>query len=164
MVAGPKQKARRTQKPAAPSATNSPTDKKDQTMNDIFSRPTQINRQAWLDLAERCMNEEGPGKEIEQTLLLASGWEHLGIEDDDAWVRIAGDDFEYEPPRLAYSVDAITALIERELPGSKWAVWTTPQGAYGELYPSRTSPIRAATPARALCAAFCRAMAEKSDA
>jgi hypothetical protein len=76
------------------------------------------------------------------------------------------------------SLDAITALTERELPDYHWRIqggrkdtgWTQMSGdprAYIKAKASRLAAHtdgkdgEAATPALALCAAFCRAMAEK---
>jgi hypothetical protein len=67
-------------------------------------------------------------------------------------------------PRYTASLDAITKLIEREFPNS---VWTARRnyalGAKAAIDPTLASAIYAdaETPALALCAVFCRAMAER---
>ena len=75
-------------------------------------------------------------------------------------------------PLLTASLDAITALIEREFPNSKWAARRLEIGAKAMLDPipakDKIDPALktaiyadAETPALALCAVFCRAMAER---
>jgi hypothetical protein len=65
-------------------------------------------------------------------------------------------------PRFTDSLDAITALVERELPGMTGIIPLTSDGE-AWLWPRGGNPkgwrCRANTPALALCAAFCRAMA-----
>ncbi len=76
-------------------------------------------------------------------------------------------------PRYTDSLDTITDLIEREFPNSKWAARRLEIGAKAMLDPIpakdkiETWQVRTAiyadaeTPALALCAVFCRAMAER---
>jgi hypothetical protein len=66
--------------------------------------------------------------------------------------------------RYTDSLDAITALIERELPGRLWTARRLEIGAKAAIDPTLATAIYAdaETPALALCAAFCRAMAERA--
>jgi hypothetical protein len=75
-------------------------------------------------------------------------------------------------PRYTGSLDIITALIERKFPDSKWAALRREIGTKAMLDPipakDKIDPaLRTAiyadaeTPALALCAVFCRAMAER---
>jgi len=104
------------------------------------------NKAEWLALAERCEAATGPDKLLDMAIRFALG----------APVR---------PWNYTASLDAITALIERELPEVQWLCRTDTLGGFGNLYrrrnPDRSWPCFAFTPALALCAAFCRAMAEK---
>jgi hypothetical protein len=66
-------------------------------------------------------------------------------------------------PPLTASLDAITALIEREFPDRLWTVLRFAFGAKAAIDPTLGTVIfaDAETPALALCAVFCRAMAER---
>lgn len=71
-------------------------------------------------------------------------------------------------PRLTASIDAITALIERELPDHSWLrKGETYMTVYRRPADDKTwathIDVPGSTPALALCAAFCRAMAEKTE-
>lgn len=128
----------------------------------------------WLELARRCEQATGADQSTDETIATALGWEFVGIAGDGAWVIGRGDAMKalFAVPEFTTSLDAITALIERELP-SAW-VWTLGQNVhhrtwgasinnlneYGEPYSVCWGQSRY-SPALALCAAFCRAMAEK---
>lgn len=116
-----------------------------------------MTRDEWLKLAERCEQHDvkDPVKlwGLSIAILDACGmsWKGLG------------------PANVAKSLDAITALIEQELPewqpssarriggdGSRWAgSWLV------HVSKDVTDEGKGATEALARCAAFCRAMAEK---
>ena len=108
----------------------------------------------WVRLAERCEQAMGPDRDIERCMcsLIPEGFQTL--------------------PNAGFtsSLDAITALIDRELPG--WRVrWHTDGDGVHEAFledkgdfdaiDARHTETFAASPALALCAAFCRAMNEK---
>lgn len=109
-------------------------------------------RETWLDLAARCEAAKGPDREIDGALREAAG-------------------FPVKPWGYTESLDAITALIGRELPGGSWFVGsgrTRPDEPLGgarifadEAGDKCIGEAECATPALALCAAFCRAMAAK---
>lgn len=104
----------------------------------------------WLALAERCEGATGSDRDIERCMgsLLPEGFQMI--------------------PYFGFtsSLDAITSLIEREMPDAGWS-------AHNEYYDVIEGRIMrrgqdtimrySATPALALCAAFCRAMAEKAE-
>ena len=107
----------------------------------------------WLALAERCGKAIGPDRKIEEVIFVA-----LGRLPYSPWI---GD--------ITASLDAITALIERVLPGMRWLCRSDVKGGTGIVYPKPIAGLSAATPtwaadaatpALALCAAFCRAMAQ----
>jgi len=104
----------------------------------------------WLALAERCEKATVPDDRlsfaIDQLLFaprLIRGFKALA-------------------PYTA-SLDAITALIWKELTPVSVDLQTVSRAAYATIWGTgtRTDICRADTPALALCAAFCRAMAEK---
>lgn len=98
----------------------------------------------WLELARRCEQATGADRELDREISKAVG-------DGPSLTPYTG------------SLDCITALIERELPGRLWAAWRHETGAKAALDPTLTAAVYAdaETPALALCAAFCRAMAER---
>jgi len=106
----------------------------------------------WIALAERCEGATEPDREIERCMCSL-------IPDGFQTIPFSG---------FTSSLDAITALIEGELPEMRWLCRTDTLGGFGNLYrrqnPDRSWPCFAFTPALALCAAFCRAMAEKVTA
>ena len=126
-------------------------------MDSVFSRSTQPDRQTWLALAERCEKATGPDREVDLDLVssvIGKRWPHTM-----ATVASYTD-----------SLDAITALIERELPGWRWKAgraefhcWATIYGGAGEGPVFSAVSVQGCA-ALALCAAFCRAMAEKASA
>jgi hypothetical protein len=107
----------------------------------------------WLALAERCET--------------ATGIDYL--IDVDICASSPGGLAQLPGVWITASLDAITALIERELPRAAWRAVRPlddrkPQGSIqrrGETFFDIWVDAEAATPALALCAAFCRAMAEK---
>ena len=115
----------------------------------------------WIALAERCEKAMEPDREIDWCI-------HAAILNWPAEIkpRQPGD------AEYTASLDAITALIERELPGLGWRIAGQDEHG-GKPYAQIRWPIQnqiwrqeiahAATPALALCAAFCRAMAEKAE-
>lgn len=151
----------------------------------------------WLALAERIEKATEPNREIDARISVAVGavvmhfsgvigkwafWttpvgpsqcaslSNVSGNEDDAFRALS----EYTiAPRYTASLDAITALIEREFPNSKWAVLRRENGTKAMLDPIpakdkiETWQVRTAiyadaeTPALALCAVFCRAMAER---
>ena len=111
----------------------------------------------WLALAGRCEKATGPDRDIERCMA--------------AYIP---DGFQTMPNGgFTESLDVITALIERELPGGSWFVGKgrtrleEPLGGArifaDEAGDNCIGEGEAATPALALCAAFCRAMAERSE-
>lgn len=118
-----------------------------------------MDRAEWLALAERCEMATGPNYALEQDIALAGSF----------------GDSALKPPAITASLDAIVNMIERELPGWSWHAGNTKDGrGYGSVVdPEPTSPSweeqgyvvdsKAATPALALCVAFCLAMSEKVD-
>jgi hypothetical protein len=103
----------------------------------------------WIALAERCEKATGSDRDIERCMgsLLPEGFQMI------PYFGFTG------------SLDAITTLIERELPvcGVRLHIIPTfaPTRAVAQILvpcDNRTDGD-AATPALALCAAFCRAMA-----
>jgi hypothetical protein len=146
----------------------------------------------WLALAERCEKATGPDREIDYRMAYGLGWRfdgyHLArdlpcLSDEQfanlhnlagQWKRPGVVDWPYpgtnhaEPCVWTASLDAITALIERELPGWRWKTgraefhcWATIYGGSGEGSVFSAVSIQGSA-AIALCAAFCRAMAEKA--
>jgi hypothetical protein len=115
----------------------------------------------WLALAEQIEKATGPNREIDARIFVA-----LGRLPFSPWI---GD--------VTHSLDAITALIEREFPGHLWAVlrreivtkaMLDQPTAKDKIATSLTlRQVRTAiyanaeTPALALCTVFCRAMAAR---
>jgi len=136
----------------------------------------------WLALAERCEKATGPDRSIDCWIE-----NYCGIARFDAAYR--GDPgMRVNIRPLTASIDAITALIEWELPGWMWRVQTCGVSSEAWVAPDLNNPLCSpeirADEARwhdyaernevelrpgsnksaiiALCAAFCRAMAEKA--
>jgi hypothetical protein len=148
-----------------------------------------MTREEWLALAERIEKATKPNREIDARISVAVGavvmwfskvtgkWAFwttpvdpnpsaafpnvvLSFNKDDAF-RALG---EYTiAPHYTGSLDAITALIEREFPDRLWTVLRFAFGAKAAIDPTLGTVIfaDAETPALALCAVFCRAMAER---
>ena len=148
----------------------------------------------WVELAERCEKATGPDREIDHEIYKLVGRvslvditylrAHGQLVGHPDFVRVTSDGSigptsgmstgDFILNRYTESLDAITALIDRELPGFYWSaiVRATPLGKHtaegvisnGELFMTgqhRGWNVFAYTPALALCAAFCRAMNEK---
>lgn len=131
----------------------------------------------WAALAERCEAAKGQDCEIDATMY-ALARNHLN---PSAFLESFRREIATKTmvPVYTASLDAITARIEREFPGWGYdfkrrkadespysrgcfaSVWETPSvritSDCGQLRPC-------ASPALALCAAFCRAMAAKGEA
>ncbi len=138
--------------------------------------------QEFLQLAERCEKATGPDREIDFAIGLLSGVYQLA--EPICGERIEGDTTVYVTymhpvynsqwhgpinscvPKLTASLDAITALIERELPGWHWHASTHMRKGVSAINDGSNdwAWITADTPALALCAAFCRAMADHATA
>jgi len=79
-------------------------------------------REQWLELAARCEKAAGPDREISQDLLVLLHPERYAKAENSTIVEnIAGRGlkpvyFPHYPPKFTASLDAITALIEKELP------------------------------------------------
>jgi hypothetical protein len=141
----------------------------------------------WLALAERCEKATGPDRETDGDIAHAAKQfvDYLPRVPDRPWLWaefVEPDDWEcWEAPEYTASLDAITALIAKELPDYHWRIqggrkdtgWTQMSGDPRAYIKAKASRLvahtdgkdgEAATPALALCAAFCRAMAEKVTA
>jgi hypothetical protein len=148
------------------------------------------SKEEWLALAERCEKATGHDREIDADICILANWigptqphqmfqgpainlrrgEDWNSPSDGDWLDwedADGDPWSDCAPRLTASLDAITALIERELPGWDWSTAKSHEHCRANVW--RLSPISrgsfppkhatAATAALAMCAAFCRAMA-----
>jgi hypothetical protein len=126
----------------------------------------------WLALSERCEKAKMADRETDGDIAHAAKQfvDYLPRIPERPWLWaefVAPDDWEcWEAPEYTASLDDITALIERELPDAGWS-------AHNEYYDVIEGRIMrrgqdtimryGATPALALCAAFCRAMAEAAE-
>jgi hypothetical protein len=102
-------------------------------------------REEWLALAEKCAKAEGPSIGLDLDIGLAAG----------VSVSLA-------LPHTA-SLDAITGLVRSHWPMHSVSAYAD-DVAYATVFIRPAMPInshKCATPALALCEAFCRAMAEK---
>lgn len=157
-----------------------------------------MTREEWLALAERIEKATEPNREIDARISVSVGavvmrfskvtgkwafWttpveprqsaalSNVSGNEDDAFRALSEFMF---APRYTGSLDTITALIERELPG--WtlglhsrlkydATFSHAEAGLSRAHISTARPAllaaQAATLALALCAAFCRAMAER---
>ena len=148
----------------------------------------------WVELAERCEQATGPDREIDFKIGFATGWRRDIHDGNDMIIDWEGnmfpDHYGSMLPSVTESLDAITALIERELPGWAWKVgtcsvsddaWLTPdfncpmhgdrlkrELGYDRMKPGDLLDVGidielrpSGRAALALCAAFCRAMNEK---
>jgi hypothetical protein len=126
----------------------------------------------WLALSERCEKATGPDRDIDAEIYDATT-PHLLYAGEYAGKRaVRRSGGAVWLPFFTYSIDDITALIERELPAAAWRAVRPlddrkPQGTIQRRGETGGFNIwvdtEAATPALALCAAFCRAMAEKAE-
>lgn len=102
----------------------------------------------WLEIADACEKATGPSREID--------WElHVSVRYDGC------GSYKGLVPAYTASIDAIAALIEREVPKQGWIVNAVP-GLRCAAKTDAIEYITATSPALALCAAFCRAMHEKT--
>ena len=124
----------------------------------------------WVKLAERCEKAKGPDREIDFKIGFATGWRRYIHDGNDMIIDWEGNMFpDYYGsmlPSVTESLDAITALIERELPGNMRSIRKYPDGeAVAQVWNSQVGETPrqrcCASEALALCAAFCRAMNEK---
>jgi len=150
-----------------------------------------MTRDEWTALAERCEKATGPDREIDVALCIAADapriLTHLlskelrplqkgqwyacgdGYVSHPEWVYLDGAPGKSPAERYTASLDAITALVERELPGCGFVVKSrlTTAKTIARIFLRRWEAVSsdyATTPALALCAAFCRAMASKETA
>jgi hypothetical protein len=124
----------------------------------------------WLELARRCEQATGADdhKTIAETtkaIMRALGYE---LRHGAFFRRNNGGEWFCDGSRIMVSLDAITTLIERELPGALYGsdVFDGRAGAVidGQTRGDMGEHIgSAATEALARCAAFCRAMAERGE-
>jgi hypothetical protein len=128
----------------------------------------------WLALAERAESGEGAGIDLDTDVCVAAKSWPQGFQMSNngmSWQRYNGtcDVFEFwVAPDYTTSLDAVTDLVERMLPGGSWFVGrgrTRPDEPLGgarvfadEAGDDCIGEAEAHTPARALLAAFCRAM------
>lgn len=106
----------------------------------------------WQDLAERCEGAAATNYDLGFQMKKAIGWA------PDVW----------DP---TYHVGATIALVEERMPGHPWGVTravggriTANVGYQPEGKGWHYTVSNAATPALALCAVFCRCMAEREKA
>ena len=139
-----------------------------------------MTKNDWLALWARCNITKGPVKEIDSAIACAVfGW-HEEYVDLDPYGQVpmfvdSNGNGPCIPDRYTESLDSIVALVENQFPLAAWRVMKPLNSVYGGEpgRPQATIQRRAEqffdiwtdtegdTPARALCAAFCRAMAEK---
>jgi hypothetical protein len=136
-----------------------------------------MTRDEWLELATRCEKATGPDRELDGDIAHAAKQfvDYLPRVPERPWLWaefVEPDDWEcWEAPEYTASLDAITALIERELPDAMGNV------QFGKsVFPASGDYVAQLiigepdytaegwTPALALCAAFAKAMAEKEPA
>lgn len=144
-----------------------------------------VTHEEWWTLAERAANASGRDRELDDAIWWPVSADGIAYRDHNgerqrnvAWgLPTAEPDwrplgpYNYAPD-LTASIDAIVALIERELPWVEWtlssrSVYVGPDRDDIETLPCATLVRRdvdedaeAKTPTLALCAAFCRAKAE----
>lgn len=135
-----------------------------------------MTRDEWLDLAKRCEEAKGADREIDVEIALAIDLHPPGLEKlrniihlwgtvsafvadltvINAWTRAL--------PKYTDSLDALAGLAKTVLPGCTWHI-SNPDGfGRASLWGEDDVVARglAASPPLALCAAFCRAMAERT--
>jgi hypothetical protein len=125
-----------------------------------------VTKEEWLTLAERCEKATGPDRDIDAEIYDATT-HHLLYAGEYAGKRaVRRSGGAVWLPFFTYSIDDITALIEREMPKAMGSVqfgesvFPASGGYVAQLIigePDYTCEGR--TPALALCAAFCRAKA-----
>ena len=137
-------------------------------------------RAEWLALAEKCANAKGSERErreIAGDMAIAAGTLPSGFDIDRRGADLGEhlsfrDRFrtsygkEWEAPDVAHSLDAIVWLIVKRWPVYSMANYGK-DGAYGAIFVAPNKPVnspKCASPALALCTAFCLAMAETCEA
>ena len=124
-----------------------------------------MNRDEWTALAERCEKATGPDREIDIWIENYCGIARF--RESHPWrASIDGQGVRSNVRPLTAS-HAVTALIERELPEYSWRLHKGQRYITAELWLSGDCDghrwaLDAATPALALCAAFCRAKAARA--
>jgi hypothetical protein len=138
-----------------------------------------MTRDEWLELSARCEKATGPNREIDAAIMAALGGFRVTAESQavSIWeMRKAATARAHGPMvlgNLSSSLDAITALIERELPEAEFNSTGKVQGdgvgglkryAYAWLVigPRQYGGVVVASEALGRCATFCRAMAERT--
>lgn len=119
---------------------------------------TMTTRATWLSIAERCEAAKGADREIDAAIMraLSGSREH--------WHEVAGTFMTDDTcPHVTASIDAITALIERELPDSLPMSRKTSAMSYDAvLQPASRWVVTARTEPLARAAALARAMAARA--
>lgn len=111
------------------------------------------------EILARVEKATGPDREIDAALAIVFGWTHeVNIEEDFECWRDTNGKAAYLP-RLTDSIDAITRLIERQLPGwhiasgtvgeqdTPWACLTEPDGEFRDFAAHHVSEALARTEA-----------------
>ena len=126
---------------------------------------------AWLWLAERCMNAAEPNREIDGDIA------HLARQAPEGFNRATGIAWQWggfpngeleiwDAPEYTGSIDATAKLIEHQFALGCWSITSTLHDKpCGEIWRAGDELVvkeRAKTGALALCAAFCKAKAELS--
>jgi hypothetical protein len=135
----------------------------------------------WEKLAQRCEKARGPDRGLDALIFILADDRPEWARNDDRKLIAApvkwSDQLEIslgkhgprlEAPYYTGSLDVIVSLIEQELPGKRWKSgksegWNSEQADEPYAACANSKIIIAATPALALCAAFCRAMAAKCE-
>lgn len=125
------------------------------------------NREQWLALAARCEQATGADREIDKEIVAALGYSWRGMaywDNATSTKTLPGSGF------YTHSIDAITALIARKLPGFGVASRRNPEPGPHCCRAAISSDDCKVPPdgfgtteALARCAAFCRAMAERGE-
>ena len=140
-----------------------------------------MTRSEWIALAKRCEEAKGPDRELDFAIGIASGVyteagpcpghrqegdktryvTYLHPKHKTIWRGAIGACVSY----LTGSLDAITSLIEDRFTPN-WTVERNCGGTDAQIWDVGGSSVASNghTPALALCAAFCRAMAERTEA
>lgn len=98
----------------------------------------------WLEIAERCRNARGPDREIDTRIYCrVMGFEF--VDGDTQAYRVRGEDrpskFGFMQIAFTVSLDAITALIGKELPGWAWKCGTCSVSDDAWLVPDFNCPV-----------------------
>ncbi|MDR3502912.1 MAG: hypothetical protein P4L79_10040 [Legionella sp.] len=131
-------------------------------------------RSEWNALAAKCEAATGLDREIDVLLAVAVGDVPAGYVRHDAFTWICkqkyGLPLTYSPATFTDSIDAIVSLIRRELSGWHWECGADKTAMVRDAADIWESSVKndhvcwkAASPALALCTAFCRAKAETCE-